>query len=422
MHAQFDRRTFIGAGVAGLTLAHARIANAAPSERARVAVIGLRNRGFDHAKMFAENPQAEVVAVCDVDDAMFAKPVKAVESASGKAPKVEKDFRRLLDDKSIDAVTIATPDHWHALLTVLACQAGKDVYVEKPASHNVVEGRRMVEAARKYNRVVQLGTQRRSTPHVKEAIEHVRSGAIGKVSMAKTWCHGKRVNIGHGHTSDVPPGIDYAMWQGPAPDRPYHSNRLHYNWHWFWHWGTGELGNNGVHGIDVARWGLGVDAPITVSSSGGKFHFDDDQETPDTQIATWEFPNACLTCEHRIWSDHPSEGGLFGVAFLGDKGTLIVDERSWRVEQGDGAKGKRREEGQAQHVQNFLDCIKSRRRPNADIEIGHLSTRLCLLGNIAQRTGKKLTFDAATESFHDPAADALLSRDYGSRFEMPSQV
>jgi predicted dehydrogenase len=385
-------------------------------------VIGLRSRGFDHAKLFAANPHAEVVALCDIDDAMFDKPLKAVQSATGKPPKVEKDFRRLLDDKSIDAITIATPDHWHALLTVLACQAGKDVYVEKPASHNVVEGRRMVEAARKYDRVVQLGTQRRSTPHVMEAIEHVRSGAIGKVSMAQTWCHQKRVNIGHGKAGEVPPGVDYAMWQGPASDRPFYPNRFHYNWHWFWHWGTGELGNNGVHGVDVARWGLGVDAPITVSSSGGKFYFDDDQETPDTQIATWEFPHSCLVCEHRIWSDHPSEGSLWGVAFLGDKGTLIVDETSWRVEQGDGTKGKRHDDGQALHVQNFLDCVKSRKRSSADIEIGHSSTRLCLLGNIAHRTGKKLAFDAATESFHDPAADALLSREYGIRFEMPSHV
>jgi predicted dehydrogenase len=397
-------------------------ARAAPSDRVRVAVIGLRSRGYDHAKLFAANPHAEVVAVCDVDDAMFAKSVQAVEGATGKSPRVEKDFRRLLDDKTISAVTIATPDHWHALLTVLACQAGKDVYVEKPASHNIVEGRRMVEAARKYDRVVQLGTQRRSTPHVHEGIEHVRAGAIGKVCMAKAWCHQKRVDIGHGQEAEVPPGIDYAMWQGPAPDRPYHSNRLHYNWHWFWNWGTGELGNNGIHGVDVARWGLGVDAPLSVSSSGGKFFFDDDQETPDTQIATWEFPHSCLVCEHRIWSDHPSDGSLFGVAFFGEKGTMVIDDKGWRVEQGDGAKGPRREEGQALHVQNFLDCVRSRKRPSADIEIGHLSTRLCLLGNIAHRTGKKLTFDAASESFHDAAANALLAREYSSRFEMPSQV
>ena len=275
----------------------------------RIAVIGLRNRGLDHAKMFAANPHAEVVAVCDVDDAMFAKPVKAVEAATGKSPRVEKDFRRLLDDKSIDAVTIATPDHWHALLTVLACQAGKDVYVEKPASYNVVEGRRMVEAARKYDRVVQLGTQQRSTPHVQEAIEHVRSGALGKVSMAKAWCHQKRVNIGHGQPAR-PAGRRLRDVAGARTDRPYYSNRLHYNWHWFWHWGTGELGNNGIHGVDVARWGLGVDAPLTVSSAGGKFFSTTIRKTPDTQIATWEFPHSCLVCEHRIWSDHPPEGSL----------------------------------------------------------------------------------------------------------------
>ena len=284
---------------------------------------------------------------------------------------------------------------------------------------NVVEGRRMVESnPRKYERIVQLGTQKRSTPHVLEAIEHIRSGGLGKVSMARAWCHQKRENIGHGHPAEVPKGVDYAMWQGPAPERALLCpNRLHYNWHWFWHWGTGELGNNGIHGVDVARWGLGVDAPITVSSSGGKFFFDDDQETPDTQIATWEFPHCCLVCEHRIWSDHPSDKSLFGIAFLGNKGTLIVDDKGWRVEDGDGGKGARREEGQALHVQNFLDCVKSRQRPNADIEIGHTEHALCHLGNIAQRTGKKLTFDATTESFHDAQGRChLLAREYSSQF------
>ena len=242
-----DRRTFLGAAGAGLLVLPGRSGRAAASERVRVAVIGLRNRGTDHAQMFAANPGAEVVAVCDVDDAMFAKPVKAVEAKGGKAPRVEKDFRRLLDDKSIDAVTIATPDHWHALMAVMACQAGKDVYVEKPASHNVVEGRRMVEAARKYKRVVQVGTQKRSTPFVEEAIAQVRDGAVGKVGMARAWIHQKRVNIGHGQPGPVPAGVDYAMWQGPAPDRPFYANRFHYNWHWFWDWGTGELGNNGIH-------------------------------------------------------------------------------------------------------------------------------------------------------------------------------
>jgi predicted dehydrogenase len=422
MKTQIERRTFLGAAGAGLTVLSGRFARAAASERVRVAVIGLRSRGTDHARLFAANPGAEVVTVCDVDDAMFDKPVKSVAKITGKSPRTEKDFRRLLDDPSIDAVTIATPDHWHAMLTVLACQAGKDVYVEKPASHNVVEGRRMVEAARKYNRVVQLGTQRRSTPYVQEAIEHVRSGAIGKVAMARAWNHQKRVNIGHGQPGPVPANIDYAMWQGPASDRPYYPNRLHYNWHWFWNWGTGELGNNGIHGLDVARWGLGVDAPIAVGSGGGKYVFDDDQETPDTQTVTWEFPGAALVYEHRIWSNHGTEGELFGIAFYGEKGTLIIGEKGWRVEEGDKAQGAAGADGQTRHVGNFVECVRSRQTPNADIEVGHLSTRLCHLGNIALRTGKKLTFDAATESFKDAEADALLSREYSKRFEMPSNV
>jgi len=422
MKTQLDRRTFLAAAGSSLMVLPGRSAGAAPSERVRVAVIGLRNRGTDHARLFAANPGAEVAAVCDIDDAMFAKPVNAVEKIAGKPPRTEKDFRRLLDDKSIDAITIATPDHWHALLTVLACQAGKDVYVEKPASYNMVEGRRMVEAARKYKRIVQLGTQNRSTPHIDEAIARVRGGSIGKVGQARAWIHQKRENIGHGKPGPVPPGVDYAMWQGPAPDRPFYPNRFHYTWHWFWHWGTGELGNNGVHGIDVARWGLGVDAPIAVSSGGGKYIWDDDQEVPDTQLVTWEFPGACLTWEHRMWSRHKAEGSRVGCAFYGDKGTLIVDDAGWRIEEGDGSKGSRRERGEVKHVQNFLDCVKSREKPNADIEIGHLSTRLCHLGNIAYRTGKKLTFDADKESFHDAAADALLAREYSSRFEMPSQV
>ncbi|MGO9467376.1 MAG: Gfo/Idh/MocA family protein [Isosphaeraceae bacterium] len=422
MKTRLTRRIFLGAAGAGLTALPARSAKAVPSERVRVAVIGLRNRGTDLSRLFAANSGCEVVAVCDVDKSMFEKPVKAVEQLTRTGPRTEQDFRRLLDDKTIDAVAVATPDHWHALLTVLACQAGKDVYVEKPASHGVVEGRRMVEAARKYNRVVQLGTQRRSAQHVQDAIEHVHSGALGKVAMARAWTHQKRISIGHGKPGPVPAGIDYAMWQGPAPERPFYPNRLHYSWHWFWHWGTGELGNNGIHGIDVARWGLGVDAPISVSSAGGKYVFDDDQETPDTQIATWEFPGTCLVYEHRIWSNHGTEGSPFGVAFYGDKGTLVIGENGWRVEEGDGSKGSASPLGQAHHIENFLACVKSRQRPNADIEIGNQSTRLCHLGNIAFRTGKRLAFDAASECFHDVEANSLLAREYNSRFEMPAQV
>jgi predicted dehydrogenase len=416
------RRTFLGT-MGALTLANRRVWADSPSERVRLAVIGVRGRGTDLAQLFARQENSEVVAVCDVDDATFARPVAAVEKISGKAPRTEKDFRRLLDDKSIDAIAIATPDHWHALLTVFGCQAGKDVYCEKPASHNVVEGQRMVEAARKYNRVVQLGTQRRSADFVKEGIAHLQSGAIGKVGLARTWIHQQRQPIGHGQPGEVPAGVDYAMWQGPAPDRPFYPNRFHYNWHWFWNWGTGELGNNGIHAVDVARWGLGVDAPVRVTSGGGKYVFDDDQEVPDTQVVTWEFPSCAIVWEHRMWSKHGLEGSGFGNAFYGDKGTLIIDDKGWRVEDGEKAGGQSGSNYQAAHIANFLDCVRSRKAPDAEIEAGHLSTRLCHLGNIAHRVGRKLTFDAATGTFPgDAEANALLSREYSDRFEMPSQV
>src|SRR4051812_6470842 len=403
-----DRRTFLGAAGA-FAGANSRAWAFAPSERGRVALIGVRGRGTELARGVAHNAGVEGVAVCDIDDAAFAKPVKEVEKITGQAPRTEKDFRRLLDDKEIDAIAVATPDHWHALLTVLGCQAGKDVYCEKPVSHNVVEGRRMVEAARKYNRVVQAGTQRRSMGHVKDAVEHVRSGALGKVGMARAWIHQQRKPIGFGKPGPVPAGVDYAMWQGPAPDRPFMANRFHYNWHWFWNWGTGEIGNNGIHGVDVARWGLGVDTPLKVTSGGGKYVFDDDQEVPDTQIVTWEFPEASLVWEHRMWSKHGTEGSGFGIAFYGDQGTLLIDDKGWRVEEGNEAGGKPSGK-QSDHITNFLECIKPRARPTADIEIGPLSPRLCHLGNIAYRVGRKLTFDGLTESFpNDPEANKLLT-------------
>lgn len=418
-----SRRVFLGTSLGALTATRMVRASGSPAERVRLGVIGVRGRGTDLARGFAGSENAEVVAVCDIDDAAFPVVLKALEGAKAPTPRTEKDFRRLLDDKSIDAVVIATPDHWHAPMTVLACQAGKDVYCEKPASHNLVEGRRMVQAARKYDRIVQLGTQRRSAQHIMDAVEHLRGSGIGKVGLARAWIHQQRKPIGHGEPGEVPPGVDYALWQGPAPDRPFYPNRFHYNWHWFWNWGTGELGNNGIHGVDVARWGLGVEDPETVTSGGGKFVFDDDQEVPDTQVVTWEFPTCALVWEHRMWSKHGLEGGsAFGVAFYGDNGTLIIDEKGWRVEDGPTAGGPSTD-AQGPHLANFLDCVRSRQRPNADIEIGHLSTRLCHLGNIAHRTGQKLRFNAGTESFPDqPGANALLSREYSSRYAMPDQV
>jgi predicted dehydrogenase len=417
-----NRRTFLGAAGAVAFSVRSSRANSA-NETVRLAVIGLRSRGSDHARGFSQLKNVQVAALCDIDDSMFKKPLAAVEKNAGQAPKVEKDFRRLLDDKSIDAIAIGAPDHWHALMTVLGCQAGKDVYCEKPASHNLVEGRRMVQAARKYNRIVQLGTQRRSAPHVQEAVAFLRSDGIGKVGLARAWIHQKRTIDVSGAPADVPAGIDYDMWQGPALDRPYIKNRHHYNWHWFWNWGTGELGNNGVHGVDVARWGLGVEAPLRVTSGGGLYVFEG-LEVPDTQVVTWEFPHCSLVWEHRMWSKHGLEGMGFGIAFYGDKGTLLVDEKSWKVVDSDGKTGSgSSSDPSSAHFQNFIDCVRSRATPSADIEVGHNTTRLLHIGNIAHRTGRKLTFDAATETFPgDEEANKLLSREYSRRFEMPSEV
>jgi predicted dehydrogenase len=428
---QTNRRYFLATSMAGLAAsASSKRLPASANEKVRIGVIGARGRGADLVSFFSKNDGFEIPVLCDVDSRVFSKAQNHLKKASQPVAKIESDFRKILDDKSIDAIAVATPDHWHALMAVMGCQAGKHVYCEKPVSHNLVEGRRIVEASRKYNRVVQCGIQRRSSASVKEAVDLVRSGVVGKVGMARAWIHQIRPNIGHGKPGEVPKGVDFAMWQGPAPDRPFMENRFHYNWHWFWNWGTGEIGNNGIHGVDVARWGLGVDGPTQVTSGGGKYIFDDDQEVPDTQIVTWEFSEKCvIQWEHRMWSKHPTEGSGFGIAWYGDKGTMVIGDKGWKIEDLDPkapalAKSEGpSKDGMTAHVQNFLDCIKSGQKPNADIEIGHLSTRLCHLGNIAHRTGRKLTFDPATETFPgDPAANALLSREYSSRFAMPAQV
>jgi predicted dehydrogenase len=413
-----SRRVFLGSLAAAVPATGVLGRTNSAADRVRVAVIGVNGRGSELAGAFARADGAEVVAVCDCDDRVVGKGVAAVEKAGAKAPRAEHDFRRVLEDPGVDAVVVATPDHWHGPMTVFACRAGKDVYVEKPACHNLAEGRAMIEAARTHDRVVQLGTQRRSAAHMADAVAHVRSGDIGKVGLARTWIHQKRSPIGHASPGPVPDGLDWALWQGPAPEQPFVPNRVHYNWHWFWHWGTGELGNNGIHGVDVARWGLNVDAPRHVTSGGGKYVFDDDQQVPDTQVVTWEFDDCAMVWEHRMWSKHGMEGGSnFGIAFYGDNGTLIVDEKGWRVEDGDKAGGPGTSD-QPRHIANFLDCVRSRQRPNADIETGVLSTRLCLLGNIAHRLGRKLTFDAATWTIPgDADANALLTRDYNPAFD-----
>ncbi len=430
--SQIDRRHFFKHTAGGLALAawsnstSARAADA-PSERIRLGFMGVNSRGTDLARGFVNQPGAEIAAICDVDERAIGKCASAIGDKQDMKPLPVADFRRLLDDNSIDAIVIAAPDHWHGPATILACAAGKHVYVEKPACHNPREGELMVAAARQHNRVIQLGTQRRSWLGVREAIEKLHSGVIGKVHFARGWYNNARPTIGHGKPADVPTWLAWDLWQGPAPERKFHDNFVHYHWHWFWHWGTGELGNNGIHSLDVCRWGLGVDCPTRVTSGGGKYRYDDDQETPDTQTVTFDFAEskfggpASIAWEGRSWHRRGFEGSAFGIAFYGDGGTLVIDGGNYQVldPKGEELSTGKGGAGDAEHQQNFLECIRSGARPRADIADGVASTLLCHLGNIAYRTERTLKLDAEKRQVAnaDDAIRALWSREYRPQWE-----
>ncbi|MFN0050716.1 MAG: Gfo/Idh/MocA family protein, partial [Planctomycetales bacterium] len=374
---------------------------------------------------FMAFPEVEIAYLCDPDDDTVPSALKMVQDKGLPTPRVERDFRRALEDPEVTALVCAAPDHWHALATVLACQAGKDVYVEKPCCHNPIEGQRMVAAARHHGRVVQVGTQRRSGADMAAIAPVVQGGQLGKVHFVRSWITSVRPNIGREAVAPPPENLDFSLWAGPGPDDGYKKNLVHYHWHWRWAFGTGECGNNGIHGLDVARWGLGVDYPSLVTCGGGKNYFDDDQETPDTQLATFEFPGVTLQWEHRTWSPRGLDGESFGVAFYGTEATLITTGRGWKIVTGAGDKEKivDKHDGAEQmqsHVRNFLDSLITREKPNADIEINHKSTLLCHLANIAWRTRSVVKFDGQNESIIDnPEATALLGRSYRKGFELP---
>jgi predicted dehydrogenase len=398
-----------------------------PNDRIPIAVMGVHGRGKDLIKSFNAQPNVEITHIIEPDENLWTDAMNLFKDRPTQ-PKPEKDIRKVLEDASLTALVVAAPDHWHALATIWACQAGKHVYCEKPCSQTLMEGRRMVQAARKYKRVVQLGTQRRSASDVVAAREYIQSGKLGKVAFARAWIAGNRPNIGKAEPSPVPRGVDYSLWLGPAAETAFTKNRFHYKWHWFWDLGTGEIGNNGIHFLDVARNVLGLDAPTRISCAGGKYFYDDDQQTPDTQIATFDFPGGAggatgctVVWEHRVWEKKGPEDQSSGITFHGDKGTLIYKSEGWEVRGVDGTKEKPGVNIVGAHVRNFLDCIRDGKTPNADIEEGHKSTRLCHLGNIAYRTGRTLNFDAVTETFKDdPAANQLLGREYRKGFELPA--
>ena len=417
------RRTFLGTAGAAACAGVASESKAATTREdspIRVGIMGL-SRGLALARNFAAIPGVEVRYVCDVDSRRAEAAVKAVTDVQvEKKNKVAPvgDFRHILDDDQIDVFVCAAPNHWHAPASILACTAGKHVYVEKPCSHNPHEGELLVQAARKHKRCVQMGNQRRSADKIQEAIKLIHDGAIGEVHYSRSWYANLRGSIGDATPSKCPEHIDYELWQGPAPAKPFVRNRLHYNWHWVWHYGNGELGNNGVHSIDLSRWGLNVDYPVRVTSSGGRHWFDDSQETPDTHLVSFEFEGG----KQAIWeglscSRHGIDRDTFGVSFHGDNGSITLD--SWGYTHFD----KRDKEiktvagkaADAVHIANFLNAVR-KNKPEllaSEIEEGHKSTLLCHLGNIAQRTGRSLSCNAKNgHIIDDSEAAALWQRAY----------
>lgn len=389
-----------------------------PGDRLFVGVMGL-GRGADHLRALLQCSNVEIAFLSDVDQQRIGQAAKLVEGKQDRAPKGVQDFRRILDDREVNALFIAAPNHWHAPATILGCSAGKHVYVEKPGSHNAREAELMVTAARKHDRVVQMGNQRRTWPAMIEMIEKLRSGAIGKVHYARCWYNNARASIGRGKQAPVPANLDYSLWQGPAPERPYVDNLVHYNWHWRWHWGGGELANNGIHALDVARWGLGVDYPTRVTFNGGRYHFDDDQETPDTGTAVFDFGHCGAAFDDSSCHARREEALPF-VKFYGAGGAIanfgsgykIYDLKGKEVGEGTGPGGDK------EHIQNFLDCIRTRKRPNSEIAEGQKSTLLCHLGNIAYRAGRSLKINPKNgHIMDDKQAEALWGRDYRKGWE-----
>jgi hypothetical protein len=419
------------------------------NDRLNIAVIGIRSQGQSHIAEYSKLLDVRVAAICDVDSTLFKERIKKYfTDKSVPGPKIYTDLRKLYEDKDIDAVSIATPNHWHALASIWALQAGKHVSVEKPCCHNFFEGRKLVEAAEKYKLIVQDGAEQRSNPCARSMAQYLHSGKLGEVYMAKGLCYKWRDTIGKTPDEPVPAGVDYDLWLGPAPKRSFSKNRFHYNWHWNWEYGNGDMGNQGVHEMDIARWGLNVTLPDKISAIGGHFMFDDDQNTPNGLISVFEFPNQSaggdkkkiLQFEVRHWitngegirSDNPkadaymmSADNVIGNLFYGSKGYMTKNVNEWQVfygkERAAGESGK----GLGDHYLAFTEAIRAndRKLANADIRDGFYSCALMHLGNISYRLGRSLEFDPVKMKFKNaPDADALLTREYRAPFVVPDKV
>ena len=401
---------------------------AVANDRVRLAGIGMGGRGGDLLQEALKIEGVELVAVCDPDRQRSEQRAAEAEKLSGKRPKALTDLREVTADKEIDAVTITTCNHWHALAAIWAMQGGKHVYVEKPVSHNLFEGRQMVNASRKYNRMTQGGTQRRSYGLWQRAIQALHEGYIGEVYMARALVYNPRDSIGVKPIENPPPELDWNLWLGPAPEQPYHANLVHYNWHWFWDFGNGELGNNGSHFLDVARWGLGKGLPQKVESVGGRFGYEDQAQTPNTQTVLFQYDDGViLTCEIRGRYTHDESGLRYGVIYYGSEGYMAVSDEGIKTAMGkDGKPGPELTYGSNQdHMKNFIDAVREGKREmlHAEIEETYLSCALCCLGNIAYRLGRSLRFDSNNERFPgDEEADRMLSRDYREPFLVPKEV
>lgn len=404
----------------------------------RVGMIGCGGQGNSDGSHFARVPNVKIVALADVyEDSIKSTLGNTSLRLDATKTVTHKDFRRLLEDKNIDAVIIATPDHWHALIMIMACQAGKDVYVEKPLSLTVDEGRRMVTAARRYNRVVQVGTQQRSARHFQIAAQMVREGKIGKVARVHTWNHDQEFPGGIGNPQDAAPpkGLDWDFYLGPAPNVPFNENRFLWNFRWFWDYSGGKMTDWGVHLIDIVHWGMNVDAPLSVAAFGGKYVINDNRETPDTLMVTYEYPGFVLTYENRAYTGRGYEGRGYGIAFHGTDATMVVDRSGFEILPE--LAGKKRDDlftsrvpvarmglpridtSHFDHVRNFVDCMKSRALPISDVEIGHRSTSAPLLANVALHCGQRIKWDAKNEKIiGDPEASKWLSKEYRAPWKL----